>query len=62
MNTFFKDVCNLSISQGTISNILNNFVKKAQPAYALIASKVWQKKVVGADETGIKVNGKNNWF
>jgi transposase len=55
MSEFFKDVCNLSISQGTISNILNNFVKKAQPAYDLIASKVWEEKVVGADETGIKV-------
>jgi transposase len=28
----------------------------------LIAEKVWNEKVVGTDETGIKVNGKNNWF
>jgi transposase len=62
MAEFFKDVCNLPISQGTISNILNSFAKKAQPAYDLIAKKVWNEKVVGADETGIKVNGKNNWF
>lgn len=62
MSEFFKDVCNLPISQGTISNILDSFVKKAQPAYDLIASKVWQEKVVGTDQTGIKVNGKNNWF
>ncbi|TXD45817.1 MULTISPECIES: IS66 family transposase, partial [unclassified Polaribacter] len=62
MSEFFKDVCNLPISQGTISNILNSFAKKAQPAYDLIADKVWKENVVGADETGIKVNGKNNWF
>jgi transposase len=62
MSEFFKDVCNLPISQGTICNILNSFVKKAQPAYDLIADKVWKGNVVGSDETGIKVNGKNNWF
>lgn len=62
MSEFFKAVCNLPISQGTISNILNSFAQKAQPAYDLIADKVWKANVVGADETGIKVNGKNNWF
>jgi transposase len=44
MSAFFKDVCNLSIPQGTIFNILNNFVKKAQLAYDLIASKVGEEK------------------
>tara|TARA_R110002072_G_C7892808_1_gene528951 strand:- start:5 stop:1369 length:1365 start_codon:yes stop_codon:yes gene_type:complete len=62
MGEFFRDVCNLPISQGTISNLLNGFALKAQPAYDLIAEKVWNEKVVGTDETGIKVNGKNNWF
>ncbi|MBJ7883026.1 IS66 family transposase, partial [Gelidibacter salicanalis] len=62
MSEFFKDVCNLPISQGTICNLLNGFALKAQPAYDLIAKKVWNEKVVGTDETGIKVNGKNNWF
>lgn len=62
MSEFFKDVCNLPISQGTVSNILNSFAEKAQPAYDLIADKVWKANVVGSDETGIKVNGKNNWF
>jgi len=62
MSEFFKDVCNLPISQGTICNLLNGFALKAQPAYDLIAKKVWSEKVVGTDETGIKVNGRNNWF
>ena len=62
MSEFLKDVCNLPISQGTISNLLNSFALKARPAYDLIAEKVWNEKVVGTDETGIKVNGKNNWF
>lgn len=62
MSEFFRDVCNLPISQGTISNILKGFALKAQPAYDLIAERVLNEKVVGTDETGIKVNGKNNWF
>ena len=62
MGEFFKDVCNLPISQGTICNLLNGFALKSQPAYDLIAERVSNGKVVGADETGIKVNGKNGWF
>ncbi|WP_445733637.1 IS66 family transposase [Mariniflexile sp.] len=62
MGEFFKDVCNLPISQGTICNLLNGFALKSRPAYDLIAEKVSNGKVVGADETGIKVNGKKGWF
>jgi transposase len=62
MSEYFKDVCNLPISQGTICNLLYGFALKAQPAYDLIAQKVSNEKVVGADETGIRVNGKNGWF
>jgi transposase len=62
MSEYFRDVCNLPISQGTIYNLLDGFALKAQPAYDLIAQKVSTEKVVGADETGIRVNGKNGWF
>jgi len=62
MSEYFKEVCNLPISQGTICNLLDGFALKAQPAYDLIAQKVSNEKVVGADETGIRVNGKNGWF
>jgi len=62
MSEFFSDFCNLSISQGTICNLLNKFAQKAQPAYNLIAQKLETEKVVGSDETGIKINGKKGWF
>ena len=62
MSEYFNDVCNLPISQGTICNLLEGFALKAKPAYDLIAQKVSNEKVVGTDETGIKVNGKNGWF
>ncbi len=62
MSEFFSDFCNLSISQGTIYNLLNKFAQKATPAYELIAQKLETQKVVGSDETGIKINGKKGWF
>jgi transposase len=62
MSEYFKDVCSLPISQGAICDILERFASKAYPAYQLIASKVQESTVVGADETGAKVNGKTGWF
>lgn len=62
MSEYFKDVCNLPISQGAICDILNRFAHKAIPAYQLIAKEIENSTVVGADETGAKVNGKTGWF
>ena len=62
MREFFSDVCNLSISTGTICDILNRFSKKALSSYNVIAEKVRNSLVIGGDETGAKVNGKNGWF
>jgi len=62
MSEYFRDVCNLPISQGAICDILNRFADKAIPAYQLIAKEVENSKVIGADETGAKVNGKTGWF
>jgi transposase len=62
MSEFFNDVCNLTISQGTLCNLLAKFAQKAQPAYDLIARKITDENVVGSDETGIKIDGKKGWF
>ena len=62
MSEFFENFCNLPISQGTICNLLDKFAQKAQPAYDLIANKIENEKVVGSDETGIKINGGKGWF
>lgn len=62
MSEYFSDVCNLPISQGAIYDILERFAQKATPAYSLIANEVQSGNVVGSDETGAKVNGKNGWF
>lgn len=58
----FRVLYNMAISQGTICNILGRFADKAVSAYELIKTKVAAAAVVGADETGMKINGKKNWF
>jgi transposase len=62
MSEYFRDVCNLPISQGAICDILDRFAEKAMPAYNLIAKEVKNSTVIGSDETGAKVNGKKAWF
>jgi transposase len=42
--------------------LLNRFSNKVSPIYDLIKQRVSQSSLIGADETGIKVNGDNHWF
>ena len=58
---FLNDVMGLPISTGGINNILQRIVQKAMPMYNAIKQKIEQASVVGADETGVNINGKNNW-
>lgn len=57
-----KNWFNLPISQGTIDNMLKNLTEKAQTVYEQIRQRVEQSPVVGADETGIKINGDKGWL
>lgn len=62
MSEHFTDAYNLPISTGAICDILERFARKATPAYNSIAEDLESATVVGSDETGAKVNGKNGWF
>ncbi len=62
ISEFFSSVYGVGISQGTVCGILDRFAEKALPAFALIKQAVSKAKVIGADETGMKENGKLNWF
>lgn len=62
ISEFFNSVYSMSISQGTVSGILDRFAKKSLPALELIKQTVCKSTVVGADETGMKQNGQLNWF
>lgn len=52
----------IKMSQGTISNILIRMRKKAQSIHETIRRSVASGQVVGADEKGITINGKNHWM
>ena len=59
---FINDFWGLSISEGTIGNILVRFADKAQKVYEHIHRQIPDAEVVGSDETGVKVNGKKGWY
>lgn len=58
MNSLFG----LSMSEGTIVNLLEKMVEKAMPAYQIIKHNILKSGYAGADETGCKVNGDNQWL
>ena len=62
MKEVFNDVFNIAISEGGIHYLLNRFADKATPVYNIIRERVAESKVIGTDETGVKVNGNKHWF
>ena len=56
-----KCICNVSLSEGTIYNMLNRVADYLQPVYQGIKQDVAKATVVGSDESGIKVNDNNYW-
>ncbi len=62
MQELFRDIFSVLISEGGIHCLLNRLSTKALPAYYRIKEMVKNSPVVGADETGGKLNGKNIWI
>lgn len=62
LQDFFKKVCNLKISKGTIENIIRRTAVKATPIYETIKEYIQTSSYVGADETSFKCNGTKQWF
>lgn len=56
-----KCICNLTLSQGTIYNMLDRVADNLLPVYHAIKQNVQDAKVVGSDESGVKVNNDNFW-
>jgi transposase len=59
---FMQNVFQLPICEGTIDNMLTRFANKITPTYNTIQERIAQSKVIGADETGSKINAKKGWF
>lgn len=62
MKETLNDVFGIPISEGGIHCLLNRFAEKTTPIYHIIKQRIQESKVIGADETGIKVNGSKHWF
>ena len=62
MKETLNDAFGIPISEGGIHCLLNRFAEKTTPIYHIIKQRIQQSKVIGADETGIKVNGNKHWF
>ncbi len=59
---YLKDIMNIPISEGTIYNIIESMSNKATPIYEVIKEKIATSKVVGGDESGVKIDGDKAWF
>lgn len=52
----------IRMSQGTISNILNEMREYCKENYEAIYKQLIEQEVLGGDESGIRINGINHWM
>jgi hypothetical protein len=61
LTVLLNEVFHLSVSQGTVQNILERFEQRTSSAYQTIRQMLSHAPVVGVDETSTNINGKNHW-
>jgi transposase len=61
MRELYVDIFGLSISSGSLVRMVASFSQKSKGIYEEIRRRVFSSPVVGADETGVNINGKNRW-
>lgn len=57
-----NDIFAVQISEGGLHCLLNRLASKGVDAYEMIRQNVLSSRVIGTDETGVKINGKKHWF
>jgi transposase len=62
ISSMLGSLFNMPLSQGSVKNMIEKFAKKSSPLYEKIRKEIEVSHVVGADETGAKMNGKKWWF
>ena len=62
LQQWFKDIFGLRISKGTLENMIRKVANRMLTAYQQIQQRIAIANCVGADETGIAVNGVKNWI
>jgi hypothetical protein len=60
LSELIKSVTNISLSEGTIYNLLNKAANIVLPIYDGIKEEISKATTVGGDETGLKVKKKNS--
>ena len=61
MQEMYRDLFGLGISSGTLVSMVQRFAAKAEGVYEIIRERIAQSPVVGCDETGVCIKGKNQW-
>jgi len=56
-----NNIFNIPISTGGIDYLLKKIKQKAMPTYESIRQFILKQTVIGGDETGVNINGKNHW-
>jgi transposase len=56
-----RDVFGLTISEGGIDLALRRLAERARPTYDVLGAEVRSSPVIGSDETGARVAGRNAW-
>ena len=61
LRELIKSITNISMSEGTIFNLLNKAANMVQPIYEGIKKEISNAATVGGDETGVKVEKNKFW-
>jgi len=61
LSELLKSITNISMSEGTIFNLLNRAANIVLPIYKGIKEEITKATTVGGDETGVKVKNENYW-
>jgi transposase len=62
LQEMLNDIFSVQISEGGLHFLLNRLASKGVDAYEMIRKNVMLSRVIGTDETGVKINGKKHWF
>jgi transposase len=62
LQEMLNDIFAVQISEGGLHWLLNRLASKGVDAYKMIRQNVLHSRVIGTDETGVKINGKKHWF
>lgn len=57
----FRDVFGLSLSEGALANLFERAARRFDPATQAILARLRRARLVGSDETSVRVNGRNQW-